>query len=292
MRMTTFFTTTNRTKLMTTLCLIIVLVGNAFAQKTDGTVNSLIEAESYFSNLVAKDGLNKAIMKVAGQNGVVFRPNPVNTIDYYSKQQAADFELAWQPDFAMISKSGYFGFTTGLFTYTKNENITYGQYLSVWKADKKKKWQLMVDAGTNHKKPTLEAKPNFINPTNFKYPKLIGPKKIKMREDIVFSTDLLFGKALERTGNGSFMEYYADNVRLLLPGTLPINGKNDAIKFIDERNQRIASYPTFTDRAISGDLAYTNGKASVGVNKYDYIRIWQIGEDMKWYILVDMYVAE
>lgn len=270
----------------------MMIVGNVFAQKTDGTVISLIKAETYFNNLVAKDGLNKAIMKVAGQNGVVFRPNPVNTIDYYSKQEPADFELVWQPDFAMISKSGDFGFTTGLFTYAKNERIAYGQYLSVWKADKKRKWQLMIDAGINHEKPILDAKTNFIDPTNYKYPKLLGPKKIQMREDIVFSTDLLFGKALERSGNVSFKEFYADNVRLLFSENLPINGKENAIKFIDERNQRVSCYPTFTDRAISGDLAYTNGKASIGVNKFNYIRIWQIGEDMKWYIVLDMYVEE
>ncbi|HTN20422.1 MAG TPA: hypothetical protein VL125_08100 [Pelobium sp.] len=273
-------------------CISSVLSVDSFAQKTDGTVSSLIKMETYFNDLVAKKGLNNAFMEVATKNGVVFKPNPLNIIDYYSKQTPADFELGWQPDFAMIAKSGYFGFTTGLYTVKKDEKISYGHFLSVWKAESNKKWQLALDAGISHKKPVTEAEPLFIDPSNYKYPKLIGPKKIKMREDIVFSTDLLFGKALKNTGNKNFNEYYADNVRLYFPGQLPLLGKRNAIAFIDERNQHVTSYPTFTDRAISGDLAYTNGKANIGVNKYNYIRIWQIGEDMKWYILVDMYLEE
>ncbi|HET8828820.1 MAG TPA: hypothetical protein VFM79_05740 [Pelobium sp.] len=274
-------------------CLIwIFYTVNSFAQKTDGTVNSLLETEIYFNNLVAKKGLNEAFMEVADKHGVVFKPMPLNIIDYYSKQEPADFELGWKPNFAIISKNGYFGVTAGLYTFKKQEKLTFGHYVSVWKAGKNKKWKLALDAGISHKKPIAEAEPLFINPTNYKYSKLIGPKKIKMREDIVFSTDELFGKALKNTGNINFTEYYADDVRLYFPGELPTIGKQRAIKFIDNRNQHVTSHPTFVDRAFSGDLAYTNGKASIGVNQYNYIRVWRIGADMKWYILVDMYVEE
>ncbi len=273
-------------------CFIIFCVFNSFAQKTDGTINSLIKTEAYFNNLAAKKGLNRAYIEVAGKHGVVFRPNPLNIIDYYGKEEPADFELGWKPDFAMISKNGYFGFTLGLFTIKKDEEYSYGHYLSIWKAENNKKWKLALDAAISHEKPLNETKSQFIDPSNYHYPKLLGPKKVKMREDIVFSTDELFGKALKNTGNKNFNEYYADDARLYFPGELPIIGKKEAVGFIDQRNQHVTSTPTFVDRAFSGDLAYTNGKANIGVNKYNYIRVWKIGEDMKWYILVDMYVEE
>lgn len=293
--MNTLFSDTNTCRLKSTFtlfCFTIFLAVPSFAQKTNGTVNSLIKTEAYFSNLVIKKGLNQAFVEMADKTGVTFRPNPVNIIDFYSKQAPADFELGWQPDFALISKSGYFGFTAGLYTIKKDEKLSYGHYLSVWKAEKNKKWRLALDAGIEHKKPAKEAEPEFIDPSNYKYPKLIGPKKVKMREDIVFSTDLLFGKALLNSGNKNFTEYYADDVRLYFPGQMPFIGKQQAISFIDEKNQHVTSNPTFVDRAFSGDIAYTNGKANIGVNKYNYIRIWKIGEDSKWYILVDMYVEE
>ncbi|HEX7367880.1 MAG TPA: hypothetical protein VF273_12320 [Pelobium sp.] len=288
-----FFYKTLKIKSLTVIFTLLVLQQTqTFAQKTDGTVNSLVQMEAYFNNLVVKNGLNQAFIQVAAKRGVVFRPQALNIIDYYSKQAPADFELGWKPDFAMIAKSGYFGFTTGLYTVKKSDKYAYGHYLSIWKAEKNKKWTLVLDAGISHKKPSAAIENKFIDPSNYKYPKIIGPKKVKMREDIVFSTDELFGKALKNTGNKNFTEYYADDVRLYFPGQLPLIGKQQAIGFIDERNQHVTSNPTFVDRAFSGDLAYTNGKANIGVNKYNYVRVWKIGEDMKWYILVDMYLEE
>lgn len=279
---------------ITLLLFFVILFNslNSFAQKTDGTVNSLVKTDAYFNDLANKKGLNQAFIELANKYGVVFRPKPLNIVDYYSKQASVDFEIGWKPDFSMISKSGYFGFTAGLYTVKKEERLTYGHYLSVWKAKKNKKWKLALHAKISHKKPLTESKNQFIDPSNYHYPKLLGPKKVKMREDIVFSTDQLFGKALKNTGNKNFTEYYAEDVRLYFPGEHPLIGKEQAVNFIDQRNQQVTSTPTFVDRAFSGDLAYTNGKANIGVNEYDYIRIWRIGEDMKWYILVDMYVEE
>lgn len=274
------------------LFFICTLSVNSYAQKTDGTVNSLVEAEYYFQNLAKKKGLNNDFVEISSQNGVVFRPNPVNTKEYYSKEKTDGYELSWWPSYAMIAKSGYFGFTTGLYEVKVDDKTVYGHYLSVWKAGSNKKWELELDGGINHPKPQEKETEVFLDPENYKYPKLIGPKKVKMREDIVFSTDLLFSKALVKSGNKNFNEFYADDVRLYFPNNLPIIGKANALQFIDQKNQHITSNPTFTDRAFSGDLAYTNGKATIGVNKYNYIRIWKIDSEMKWNIIVDMYMEE
>lgn len=271
---------------------ILTVFNSVYAQKTNGTVKSLVDTEDYFNNLAKKKGLNAAFIELASKDGVAFRPNPVNIKDYYSKEKLADFDLSWSPDYAMIAKSGYFGFTTGLYQLSLKADTIYGHYLSVWKAGSNKKWALELDAGISHKKPLNTASAQFIDPSNYKYTKLIGPKKIKMREDIVFSTDLLFGKALKNSGNKNFNEFYADDVRLYFPENLPIIGKIEAIKFIDKKNQHITSNPTFTDRAYSGDIAYTNGKATVGAKKYNYVRVWKTDENLKWNIIIDMYIPE
>lgn len=274
------------------LCLNLVYLSSASAQKSDGTVASLIKTEQYFHKIAVKNGLNNAFVAMAAKRGVVFAPEPKNIIAYYATQEQESLELIQQPELAMIAKSGYFGFTTGLYTLKDADKISYGHYLSIWEAGKNKKWTLALYASMDHPQPNENLKAQYIDPLDYKYPIFIGPKKIKMREDIVFSTDELFGKALKKTGNKNFNEYYADDVRLYFPGQLPKLGKTAAIGFIDQRNQHVTSYPNFKGRAISGDLAYTNGKATIGVNQYNYVRVWKIGDDMKWYVLIDMYLDE
>ncbi|MBK0382010.1 nuclear transport factor 2 family protein [Pedobacter sp. SD-b] len=268
--------------------MLLFLLG-AKAQKNDGTVSSLIKTENYFNEEVAKEGISEAFLKMTGKNGVVFRPNPVNIKQYYNQNPSKATNLSWQPEFAMISKDGELGFTTGLYTLN-NEQPSFGHYLSIWRSNQQKKWELALDAGIAHDKPIADAKQVFLDPSDYKYPKLIGPKKMKMREDIVFSTDLLLSKALNQTGNKNFKDFYADEVRYYFPGKLPIIGKANAVNFIYGMGKQVTSYPNFVDRAFSGDLAYTNGKATIGQKKYNYIRIWQKDAQSKWNIILDMYL--
>ncbi|MBC7655240.1 MAG: hypothetical protein H7098_12320 [Oligoflexus sp.] len=274
------------------LFLLILIYSNAIAQKNDGTVSSLIKAEKYFNEYLSKEGLSKSFLKFASDKGVVFRPNPININEYYNQNPSDTKNLSREPEFAMISKAGDLGFTSGLYTLANEESSSYVHYLSIWKSKNQKKWKLVLDAGIEHKKPLYKPANQFIDPIDYKYSKLIGPKKIKMREDIVFSTDLLFSKSLDKSGNKSLNDFYSSNVRFYFPNQLPIIGKSNAIDFIYQMGKPLICFPNFVDRAFSGDLAYTNGKASIGLNKYNYIRIWQKDLESKWNIILDMYVFE
>ncbi len=270
--------------------LILVNTYHSYSQSNKGMVKSLINAEEYFNEKVKKDGLNKAFLKVADPTCIVFRPNPSNAIDFYTQQKQTSFYLSWKPEYAMISKSRDFGFTTGPFIFNNDDKIDYGHYISIWKTDRKKHWKLVLDGGVSHPKQDKDLELVYLDPINYKYPKLIGPKKIKWREEIVFNTDILLGKSLTKSGNKTLNEFYDVKVRLYFPGYLPVIGKDEAIKFLSDQKLNINSSPTFTDRAISGDLAYTYGTGVVSGKSYHYIRIWQIDPQMKWNIIIDAYL--
>jgi hypothetical protein len=262
---------------------------NALSQKNDKTVKSLVKAEITFSEQASKETIQKAFLEVTDLNCIVFKPHPVIAKEYYETNKISG-KISWRPEFAMISKAGDFGFNTGPYIYNDFEKNTYGHYLSVWKADKNRKWKLVLNGEVKHQKPNTQMPEVFLNPDNYKYPKLIGPQKIKMREDIVFSTDLLLGKSLAKSGNISFNEFYDNSVRLYFPNHLPEYGKVAVLKFINSQKINIKSTPIATDRAFSGDLAYTYGEAVINSMKYYYIRIWQIDANMKWNIIVDAYM--
>ena len=260
---------------------------HSFSQTNNGMVNSLINAEEYFNVNVKKYGINITYLKIADPDCIVFRPNPNNATEFYSQQNQTSFYLSRKPEYAVISKSGDFGFTTGPYVFNNDDKIDYGHYVSVWKANKKKQWKLVIDGGIIHEKPISVLELAYLNPSNRNYPKLIGPQKIQWREDIVFNTDILLGKSLNKSGNKSLQEFYDPKVRLYFPHQLPKIGKEETLKFISEQKLVVNSIPTFADRALSGDLAYTYGKAIISGKNYNYIRIWQIDQQMKWNIILD-----
>lgn len=270
--------------------LILIHYFNSFAQKTDKTVESMITAEKRFNEKGKKESIKKSFLEIMDLNCIVFKPGPILAKDFYNNHDVLG-KLSWKPEFAMIAKSGDFGFTTGPFIYNDFEKKNYGHYLSVWKADKSKKWKLILNADIPHQQIASELPKVFLNPDNYRYPKMIGPQKIKMREDIVFSTDELLGKSLMKSGNAGLMEFYDNSVRLYFPNHLPAFGKVDVLRFIKTQKLNITSKPIVTERAFSGDLAYTYGEAVINTSKYYYIRIWQIDEEKKWNIIVDSYLA-
>jgi hypothetical protein len=260
----------------------------AFAQKADGTIRSLINTEDFFNLLVKKEGIQKGFLKFADAKGIVFRPGPVDMKKYYTKNNEADYQISWKPEYARISKEGDLAFTTGPYELVSAKDTTYGHYLSIWKNDRNK-WKLWLDVGITHAKPPSVLKYEYYDPSNYKYPKLLGPQKIQMREDIVFNTDILLGKALKLSGSKNFKEFYDPKVRLYFPEYLPVIGKLKALDFIDKKELNIVSNPITAERAISGDLAYTYGDASINQENYHYVRVWKLDEDMKWNIILDVY---
>ena len=262
---------------------------NIFAQKNDKTVKSLVNVETSFNEKANKENLQKAFLEFTDLSCIIFRPKPVSAKVYYNSN--ADLgKLSWKPEYAMISKAGDFGFTTGPYIYNDFEKKTYGHYLSVWRADKNKKWKLVLNGKVSHPQPINVLPEVFLNPENYKYSKLIGPQKIQMREDIVFNTDVLLSKSLQKSGSYSLNEFYDNSVRLYFPNHLPEFGKVAVLNFITSQKINITSTPIATDRAFSGDLAYTYGEAEINNKKYYYVRIWQIDATMKWNIIIDAYM--
>ena len=266
-----------------------ILTLTTLAQKNDKTVKSLVNAEILLNEKANKETLQKAFLEFSDLSCIVFCPKPVSAKVYYNSN--ADLgKLSWKPEYAMISKAGDFGFTTGPYIYNDFEKKTYGHYLSVWKADKNKKWKLVLNAKVSHLQPINVFPEVFLNPDDYKYSKLIGPQKIQMRDDIVFNTDVLLGKSLQKFGNNSLNEFYDNSVRLYFPNHLPEFGKVAVLNFITSQKINITSTPIATARAFSGDLAYTYGEAEINNKKYYYVRIWQIDAAMKWNIIIDAYM--
>lgn len=274
---------------------IILLISSAYAQRSNGKVHSLIAAEKYFADLLKEKGSKKAFLTISDENTLIFRPDPVKVLSYFDNKPDSDPGLlSWQPAFAKISRSGDWGFTTGPYVYTlKDGQSSYGQYVSVWKADKKRVWKLDLDLGIAHPKPIKEFTSDFKDPENLKFDHLESEVRSQQRKDIIMGSDILFSSTLITDENVAYNTFLSTDARLLFPGFEPIIGKQNIIDFLAKQEITITTEPKKADRATGGDLAYTYGRANI-VNKtqtktYNYVRIWEIQEGYNWNVILEIF---
>ncbi|TAF47432.1 MAG: hypothetical protein EAZ51_07520 [Sphingobacteriales bacterium] len=279
------------------LCsLLLCCYASAYSQKNKRTIASLIKADQYLQKTIAKKGINKGFIKLSDILATTFKPNAVDLKSYYANSPIDSNIYNLQPAVAYIAKSGDFGITTGPYIDSRKQNadLFYGNYIAVWRSNPQDIWKLVLHVNIPSPTFTLVEKIKLDVPNDEKYSRLLGPVKIQLRKDIVFSTDELLGKSLSYIGNKSFLEYYSSNVKLLLANNKVLEGVDEVIPFFNSQNINILCEPINSNRAFSGDLAYTYGRAILSTKNqkkiYNYIRIWQIQADMKWYIIIDAYV--
>jgi len=282
-------------KVFSLINFLVFLAVATFAQTTD-KVSQLIANENYFAALVKEKGVKKAFQKVSDKNTVVFRPQPVNALEYFKEQPDSLGYLSWEPEFARIAKSNDWGFTTGPFVFKKaidGKAEYYGTYVSVWKKNSKGVWKLALDLGVSHKKPTKRPDLDFENPESEKFLHQLSKSRLEQREDIVLSSDRLLSSIEKANNKVAMVEFVAENCRYIIPDYEPIIGKSAILNFWDKHGFRESSTPLTVDRAYSGEFAFTQGDATIyskaGPKKYHYIRIWEVQPGYKWNIILQIY---
>ncbi|MEQ7798746.1 nuclear transport factor 2 family protein [Pedobacter sp. ASV1-7] len=277
-------------KIFYTIIAASLTVG-AYAQKSDGSTKSLVKAEKEFAATLAKNGSKAAYASFAAADGLAFRPNPVNAKTFYASHPDSK-DISWTPVYAKVSRSGDWGFTTGPYT-EKGDKTSYGQYLSVWKANGSK-WELALDLGTSSNKPLNKVTPLFIEPKDFYKPKFLNDKQRAAGADIIATTEKTLNTTLKSYGMPAFAGFLNPDARLLFPGYEPMIGKDNILPFFNSMISKINLKTTKVDKADGGDLAYTYGIATVDYKadlreSFNYVFIYERQADHNWNIIVQVF---
>lgn len=84
---------------------------STYAQKNS---KALIHTERSFASYTVANGIKKGFLQFLDSSGLVFPgADAVNGISFHSKSPGNTAVLNWGPEYAVISASGDFGFTTG-----------------------------------------------------------------------------------------------------------------------------------------------------------------------------------
>jgi ketosteroid isomerase-like protein len=278
------------------LILLLLLNAAASAQPRNTLVNTLVAAENFFAANAKEKGIRQAFLDALDVNSALFSQGvPVNGMDYYRKAPESTASLYWEPVYARVAKSGDWGFTSGPSVYKESDTsaASYGDYLSIWKRNRRGVWKLAFDIGVDHPKPNTRPTLNYINPPTQTYFRQLGDRRIEQREDIILSTDRLYATILKADNKIAHNEFINENCILLFPGSFPISGKGPINTFWEKQDLELTSEPLKGDRAYSGELAFTYGNASIvsggKPKKYNYLRIWELQPEFKWNVIAEVY---
>ncbi len=276
-----------------TTAIASLLALSTFAQKSDGTTKSLVNAEKDFAKAVAKNGDKEAFLEYSLGSALVFRPNPVNVKTFYANKANSENGVSWTPNLAKVSRSGDLGFTTGPYEVDGTDK-KYGQYLSIWKSENGK-WKLAIDLGTESNKPLAKFTPQFIEPKDHVAPKFLNEKEVKAGKEIILTTEKTLNTLLKTHGIAAFGGFLTNDARLLFPGNEAMEGKGKIVAFYNGMVSKISLKTTGVDKAIGSDLAYTYGVATIDYKadlreSFNYVFVYEKAADSSWNLIVQAFV--
>jgi ketosteroid isomerase-like protein len=281
----------------------LALTGTAQEANLARDLQDLVDTERAFARTATEKGVRDSFLAFIADDGILYRPGPVNGKKWLTDRPARPGLLTWEPVFAEISASGDLGITTGPWEFRPNgpEDIPvgFGQFASVWRKQSDGKWKFVNDIGIDHQKPITTTVPWKL-PENFNLKKKDARIDRASGKKAIPALEEKFSKASQKKGMAyPFADYAAEDVRALRSGTFPAIGYKEAVAFEALRtgNRSLTWVPVDADTSASGDLGYSYGSYELKGEKGgaseagSYLRVWKKQRDGRWKVILDVMSA-
>jgi len=244
-------------------------------------IKALIHAERSFAAYTVSNGIKKGFLQFLDSTGVIFpAADAVNGIALHSKGPGNTAQLNWAPEYAVISASGDFGFTTGPYHLRRSAGDTIsgrGQYSSIWYINQQGEWKVLADMGVRYT-------------NNRMLPEIVAEldlKKVVTQSftlDEVIAIDKQLNEQLKEKGNTAYGPYLTAQSWFNINSYSPVMGARD----IGDTLKNIPTTPILqyvnAGMASSNDLAFTYGKS----DKNPYLRVWT-KQAAGWVLVLQVY---
>lgn len=276
-------------KILSALFFLVVLsAANIFAQ--ENAAQKIYETEKAFERAAAERGMNQAFLEFSAPDSVCFFPGyPVNCIEYFKAQKPSPAALLWNPTLIDVSSNGAMAYSTGNSIYKPNgkddSTAYYGEYATVWMRQPDGNYKAVVDLGISHTAPNTET--NWTSPAD-------SGRELNERKISAADTSTAFFEMAGKQGLAkAYKTYFAEDVRVLRDGKMPIIGKQAALdEFKKDKSQFFA-----TKRSMfigAADMAYISNsylKSERGKTpEYgNFLQVWKF-RGGKWQIILDVFL--
>lgn len=276
------------------LIVFFVVTAHSVSAQVLGKVGSLLMADRTAARLSETQGPHAALISVVDRNSTFFTPAPTNALEYLNSRPNIPDVMTWRPTFAVIAKSMEMGVTAGTFSFQRIGAIKrYGEYLTVWRRDRKGNWKIDLRAQIEHKGGNDEPDLHYVEPDKKDYTRFKTKERIQQRKEIVMSNDQLLSTVLKTDAAIAYNEFLAEDARLYFSWKTPIIGKSAILDFVKGQDLAVEAKSLVASRSHSGELAYSYGEAKVITASSEtmacnYVRIWQLQPDFQWRVIVEM----
>jgi ketosteroid isomerase-like protein len=235
----------------------------AVAQRS---IEGLVQAEKNFAAWSVTNGVRSAFLKFADSAGIIFdNGKPVNAIEAWTKREEVPIKLDWWPEYAEISGSGDFGYTTGGWNLSVRDTVrNSGYYNSVWHMNQQGEWKFLIDLGVSNTMCDFSALKKIVNNLDLEN---IGTQ-ISLRQ-----AEESFINAWQQTGKTAYTNALSPQSRLY---------RNEHCADVVQPHWALDSLPakiqyTISGSAISssGDVGFVYGTTTISGKEDGYLRIWR-----------------
>ncbi len=105
---------------------------------------SLVAAGRAFARAALEHGVRWAFMTYLAEDGLLYRPGPVNGIEFYTGRSETTSRLSWVPVYAEVSRARDLGYTTGPWEFRQGPNPQNAAYVRIWRREKGN-WKLGLE---------------------------------------------------------------------------------------------------------------------------------------------------
>lgn len=267
-----------------------------FSQQKNQNLNSMIATEYAFIAAAAELGTRDAFLKFVADDGIIFRPNPVNGKTFLSSAPKRPGLLSWYPVHAEVSMAGDMGFTTGQAEFRRNKDsaaIWFGNFCTVWQKQASGEWKFAIDIGNhNAKPPVVETPLQYQQVTSAEHQLFKGMSHNKADE--LLELDKKLNLISGEMGNVEmYKKFMNEESRILRDGLFPVVGLKQINDYCTTQSSNMKFKPLGGKLSSSGDFGFTYGEAGIiskdskPAERFNYMHIYK-KEKKHWVIAVEV----
>jgi ketosteroid isomerase-like protein len=256
-------------------------------------VRAMVESERKFYQTGQEKGTRAAFLEFLADDGIVFRPGPVNGKEVWTKRPATGLDLVWEPTFAAIARSGDFGYTTGPARWRASRQeekfLGYGQFISIWKKQKDGSWKVALDCGIENPEPT--GTPEALRVFAPGHSQQVKTADARHKARPFSEAHEKFVAAAKTSSTDAVLEMAAEELRVYRERNFPAVGKSAAAALLGAKGANVSFEQMGGDMSRTADLAYSYGKYSLEGRESSevgyFFQIWQTNPAGVWKLVVD-----